>query len=132
MINNTNLEFFNSKQKAELFRLKGVFLTSLGAKQEANHAYSHAVQVCMYLLEAILVVLLWWLLPTKTVKSTKGTPFELLFDFILPPSPPQECSISRYLVFASALFFLPSQKCFMPGFCARAHRAGDVKRRSHP
>lgn len=46
MINNTNLEFFNSKQKAELFRLKGVFLTSLGAKQEANNAYSHAVQVC--------------------------------------------------------------------------------------
>ena len=45
MINNTNLEFFNSKQKAELFRLKGVFLTSLGAKQEANNAYSHAVQV---------------------------------------------------------------------------------------
>ena len=46
MINNTNLEFFNSKQKAELFRLKGVFMTSLGAKQEANNAYSHAVQVC--------------------------------------------------------------------------------------
>ncbi|CAM9687794.1 unnamed protein product, partial [Hapterophycus canaliculatus] len=45
MINNTNLEFFNSKQKAELFRLKGVFLTSLGAKQEANNAYSHAVQI---------------------------------------------------------------------------------------
>ncbi|CAN0564923.1 unnamed protein product, partial [Ectocarpus sp. 12 AP-2014] len=48
MINNTNLEFFNSKQKAELFRLKGVFLTSLGAKQEANNAYSHAVQVCCH------------------------------------------------------------------------------------
>lgn len=45
MINNTNLEFFNDKQKAELFRLKGSFLTSLGAKQEANNAYSHAVQV---------------------------------------------------------------------------------------
>lgn len=45
MINNTNLEFFNSKQKAELFRLKGVFLTSIGAKQDANNAYSHAVQV---------------------------------------------------------------------------------------
>lgn len=48
MINNTNLEFFNSKQKAELFRLKGLFLTSLGAKQEANNAYSHAVQVCSF------------------------------------------------------------------------------------
>lgn len=45
MINSTNLEFFNSKQKAELFRLKGIFLTSPGAKQEANNAYSQAVQV---------------------------------------------------------------------------------------
>lgn len=45
MINNTNLEFFNLKQKAELFRLKGMFLASLGGKSEANNAYSHAVQV---------------------------------------------------------------------------------------
>ena len=55
MINNTNLEFFNSKQKAELFRLKGVFLTSLGAKQEANNAYSHAVQVCWKPLRLLVV-----------------------------------------------------------------------------
>lgn len=57
MINNTNLEFFNSKQKAELFRLKGVFLTSLGAKQEANNAYSHAVQVCCCMLLLLLTIM---------------------------------------------------------------------------
>ncbi|CAM9242622.1 unnamed protein product [Chrysoparadoxa australica] len=46
IINNTNLDYFNSQQKAELFRLKAMFLSSLGAKQDANHAYSHAMQVC--------------------------------------------------------------------------------------
>ncbi|CAM9892196.1 unnamed protein product [Choristocarpus tenellus] len=45
IINNTNLDYFNAKQKAELFRLKGLFLSSLGAKQDANHAYSHAMQI---------------------------------------------------------------------------------------
>ncbi len=46
IINNTNLDYFNAQQKAELFRLKGMFLSKLGASQEANHAYSHAMQIC--------------------------------------------------------------------------------------
>jgi hypothetical protein len=46
IINNTNLDYFNPQQKAELFRLKGMFLSQLGAKQDANHAYSHAMQIC--------------------------------------------------------------------------------------
>jgi len=46
IINNTNLDYFTSNQKAELFRLKGMFLGSLGAVQDANHAYSHAMQIC--------------------------------------------------------------------------------------
>jgi transformation/transcription domain-associated protein len=46
IINNTNLEYFDAQQKAELFRLKGVFLSSLGAKQDANSAFSHALQIC--------------------------------------------------------------------------------------
>ncbi len=46
IINNTNLDYFNAQQKAELFRLKGMFLSKLGANQDANHAYSHAMQIC--------------------------------------------------------------------------------------
>ncbi len=46
IINNTNLDYFNEQQKAELFRLKGIFLSKLGADQDANHAYSDAMQIC--------------------------------------------------------------------------------------
>lgn len=68
MINNTNLDFFDGKQKAELFRLKGVFLTSLGAKQEANNAYSQAVQVGQLELHSTSSFLLEN--PTKRERST--------------------------------------------------------------
>ena len=46
LINTTNLSYFDSRQKSELFRLKAQFLTSLGGKSKANQAYCHAVQVC--------------------------------------------------------------------------------------
>ncbi len=45
LVNNTNLEYFNDTQRAELFRLKGTFLALLGRGEPANLAYSHAAQI---------------------------------------------------------------------------------------
>ncbi|KAG5177723.1 hypothetical protein JKP88DRAFT_189050 [Tribonema minus] len=45
VINNVNMESFDSQQKAELFRMKGQFLHKLGARNEANAAFSHSLQV---------------------------------------------------------------------------------------
>lgn len=45
LINTTNLSFFNSTQKAELFRLKANFLISLGGRSKANQTYCRAIQV---------------------------------------------------------------------------------------
>ena len=46
IINNTNLDYFNPQQKAELFRLKAKFLDCLGGKNEANQSFSHCLQIC--------------------------------------------------------------------------------------
>ena len=46
IINNTNLDYFNPQQKSELFRLKASFLSAMGGKNEANQAFSHALQIC--------------------------------------------------------------------------------------
>jgi len=46
IINNTNLDYFSPRQKAELFRLKADFLGLLGGKQKANQAYCQATQIC--------------------------------------------------------------------------------------
>ena len=46
LVNTTNLEYFDSAQKSELFRLKASFLSSLGKRGTANQAYCHAVRVC--------------------------------------------------------------------------------------
>ena len=46
LINTTNLSYFQPSQKSELFRLKAMFLESLGGRSKANRAYSHAVQMC--------------------------------------------------------------------------------------
>ncbi|CAB9517671.1 PI3/PI4-kinase family protein C1F5.11c [Seminavis robusta] len=46
LINTTNLSFFDAKQKSELFRLKAVFLASLGLRSKSNQAFCHSVQVC--------------------------------------------------------------------------------------
>jgi len=46
LINTTNLSFFDAYQKSELFRLKAMFLSSLGGKSKANQAYCHSVQIC--------------------------------------------------------------------------------------
>jgi len=46
MINNTNLSFFDSSQKSELFRLKAIFLSSLGGRSKSNQSFCHAVQIC--------------------------------------------------------------------------------------
>ena len=46
LVNTTNLSFFDSSQKGELFRLKGTFLASLGGRSKANEAFRHAAQIC--------------------------------------------------------------------------------------
>lgn len=46
IINSTNLEFFDWPQKAELFRLKGIFLERLGQITAAEQAFSQSVQMC--------------------------------------------------------------------------------------
>lgn len=46
LINTTNLSFFNSSQKSELFRLKGKFSTQLGGRSRANQMFCRAIQVC--------------------------------------------------------------------------------------
>lgn len=46
LINTTNLSFFDAPQKSELFRLKALFLYSLGGRSKANQAYCHSVQIC--------------------------------------------------------------------------------------
>jgi transformation/transcription domain-associated protein len=45
LINTTNLSFFDSAQKSELFRLKAIFLASLRRTSKSNQAYSHSVQI---------------------------------------------------------------------------------------
>ena len=46
LINTTNMSFFDSAQKAELLRLKGTFLVSIGGTKEANQSYCNALQIC--------------------------------------------------------------------------------------
>jgi len=46
LINTTNLSYFDSSQKSELFRLKADFLEALGGRTKATQAYCHAVQLC--------------------------------------------------------------------------------------
>jgi len=46
IVNNTNLDYFSPKQKAELFRLKAEFFSLLGGGEKANKAYCHATQIC--------------------------------------------------------------------------------------
>jgi transformation/transcription domain-associated protein len=43
VINNTNLNYFGSQQKAEFFTLKGMFLAKLNKKPEANEAFGIAL-----------------------------------------------------------------------------------------
>lgn len=45
LINSTNLEYFQVKHKAEIFRLKGDFLLKLGDSEGANIAYSNAISI---------------------------------------------------------------------------------------
>lgn len=49
LINNTNLEYFPVKHKAEIFRLKGDFLLKLIDCENANTAYSNAISLFKHL-----------------------------------------------------------------------------------
>lgn len=46
ILNNTNLDYFTLRQKAEMFRLKGLFLEAMGKLPEANQTFSHCLQIC--------------------------------------------------------------------------------------
>jgi len=46
LINTTNLAYFDAPQKSELFRLKALFLASLGLRSKSNQAFCHSVQIC--------------------------------------------------------------------------------------
>ncbi|CAN6608795.1 transcription-associated protein 1 [Trichomonascus vanleenenianus] len=52
VISNTNLVYFGAQQKAEFFTLKGMFLAKLGVQEDANQAFSNAVQIDLYLPKA--------------------------------------------------------------------------------
>lgn len=45
LINNTNLEYFSVKHKAEIQRLRGDFLLKLADSEGANLAYSNAISL---------------------------------------------------------------------------------------
>ncbi|KAF9009027.1 hypothetical protein BDQ17DRAFT_1422200 [Cyathus striatus] len=47
VINNTNLMFFSTSQKAEFYTLKGMFQARLGRSDEANTTFGQAVQLDM-------------------------------------------------------------------------------------
>ncbi|EPQ59490.1 hypothetical protein GLOTRDRAFT_136350 [Gloeophyllum trabeum ATCC 11539] len=47
VINNTNLMYFSSTQKAEFFTLKGMFHARVQRYEDANHAFGSAVQLDM-------------------------------------------------------------------------------------
>jgi len=49
LINNTNLEYFPVKHKAEIFRLKGDFLLKMNDCENANLAYSNAITLFKHL-----------------------------------------------------------------------------------
>ncbi|KAJ6816627.1 putative transformation/transcription domain-associated protein [Iris pallida] len=49
LINNTNLEYFPVKHKAEIFRLKGDFLLKMNDSENANLAYSTAITIFKHL-----------------------------------------------------------------------------------
>ncbi|KAL4095775.1 hypothetical protein PRIC1_009146 [Phytophthora ramorum] len=46
ILNTTNLDYFSLRQKAEMFRLKALFLEAQGALPEANQTFSHCLQIC--------------------------------------------------------------------------------------
>lgn len=46
ILNNTNLDYFSLRQKAEMFRLKALFLEAMGNLGEANQTFSHCLQIC--------------------------------------------------------------------------------------
>ena len=45
LVNSTNLTFFDSKQKAEIFRLKSYFFNALNDKSNAHKSYCHTLQI---------------------------------------------------------------------------------------
>jgi len=49
LINNTNLEFFPVKNKAEIFRLRGDFLLKMNECETANQSYSNAITLFKHL-----------------------------------------------------------------------------------
>uniref|UniRef100_M4B6R9 Non-specific serine/threonine protein kinase n=1 Tax=Hyaloperonospora arabidopsidis (strain Emoy2) TaxID=559515 RepID=M4B6R9_HYAAE len=46
ILNTTNLDYFSLRQKAEMFRLKALFLEAQGSLPDANQTFSHCLQIC--------------------------------------------------------------------------------------
>ncbi|CAI5712891.1 unnamed protein product [Hyaloperonospora brassicae] len=46
ILNTTNLDYFSLRQKAEMFRLKALFLEAQESLPEANQTFSHCLQIC--------------------------------------------------------------------------------------
>jgi transformation/transcription domain-associated protein len=46
ILNNTNLDYFSLRQKSEMFRLKALFLQSMGRLSDANQTFSQCLQIC--------------------------------------------------------------------------------------
>lgn len=52
VIESTNLKYFRSEMTAEFYALKGMFLAQIGNSEEANKAFSAAVQMHDTLIKA--------------------------------------------------------------------------------
>ena len=52
MIESTNLKYFRNEMTAEFYALKGMFLAQIGKSDEANKAFSAAVQMHDSLIKA--------------------------------------------------------------------------------
>lgn len=52
MIESTNLKYFSKEMTAEFYALKGMFLAQIGKSEEANKAFSSAVQMHDVLVKA--------------------------------------------------------------------------------
>lgn len=73
VIRNTNLVYFSHEQKAEFFTLKGMFLSKLNHKDEANKAFATSVQIDLNLPKA------WFEWGVFNDKRFKENPTDLVY-----------------------------------------------------
>ena len=49
LLNATNLDYFLSQDKAEIYRLRGEFMQKMGDSEDANQAFSNAISLFKHL-----------------------------------------------------------------------------------